>query len=63
MYMRVIWRMMMNVSKVDYFDIKKGDLVEIKEFVKSENGMCDYYKVVLPYTTKIHYLFTVELEL
>lgn len=53
----------MNVSKVDYFDIKKGDLVEIKEFVKSENGMCDYYKVVLPYTTKIHYLFTVELEL
>jgi len=53
----------MNISKVDYFDIKKGDIVEVKEFVKSENGLCDYYKVVLPNTTKVHYLFTVELEL
>lgn len=51
----------MRVSKVDYFDIKKGDMVEIKEFVKSENGLCDYYKVVLPLTTKVHYMFTVEL--
>ncbi len=51
----------MKVSKVNYFDIKKGDLVEVKEFVKSENGLCDYYKVVLPNTIKIHYLFTVEL--
>jgi len=49
-------------STVDYFDIKVGDPVQIIEFVPTPKGCADYYKVVKPFSTKIHYLFRPELE-
>ena len=59
-------------SKVNYFDVKIGDVVEVLSFhpVK-EQEMCkdgsveqqlDYYKVTLPKTDKVHYLFAFETE-
>lgn len=59
-------------SKVDYFDISKGDEVFIIEFVEANieprkdgndiEQKLDLYKVVLPNTGKVHYLFTFEVE-
>jgi len=60
-------------SKVDYFDINKGDIVEVVEFVEAHTDTrkdgndvvqrLDIYKVVLPDTTKIHYLYDFETEI
>lgn len=59
-------------SKVNYFDVKVGDVVEVVEFVQAHTEerkdgnhieqKLDIYKVVLPYSTKIHYLYDFEVE-
>jgi hypothetical protein len=59
-------------SKVDYFDIKNGDVVEVVEFVEAHTESrkdgndivqrTDIYKVVPDGSTKIHYLLSVEVE-
>ena len=59
-------------SKVDYFDVKKGDLVEVVDFMEAHTEVrkdgndieqkLDLYVTVLPNTTKQHYLFTFEVE-
>lgn len=63
----------MNVkSKVNYFDVKEGDIVEVVEFVKAHTEerkdgdhieqKLDIYKVVLPNSTKVHYLYNFEVK-
>jgi hypothetical protein len=59
-------------SKTNYFDIKEGDIVEVVEFVKAHTEerkdgnnieqKLDIFKVVLPNTTKVHYLYEFEVE-
>lgn len=55
-------------SNVDYFDIKKGDKVNVVGFIQSSPDVnentpkLDIFKVVLPNTIKIHYLFTYEVK-
>lgn len=59
-------------SKVNYFDVKKGDTLEVVEFVeahteKRKDGndveqKLDIFKVVLPNETKVHYLYDFEVE-
>lgn len=50
------------VSKVDYFDVKKGMTVDVLSFHETGKGSCDYYITVVPGTTKQHYLYTAEVE-
>lgn len=59
-------------SKVNYFDVKEMDIVEVVEFVKAHTEerkdgdhieqKLDIYKVVLPNSTKVHYLYDFEVE-
>lgn len=59
-------------SNVDYFDIKKGDEVEVVEFVEAHTESrkdgndieqkLDIYKVKLPNGNKIHYLYDFETD-
>ena len=59
-------------SKVNYFDVKEMDIVEVVEFVKAHTEerkdgnhieqKLNIYKVVLPNSTKVHYLYDFEVE-
>ncbi|UZV41152.1 hypothetical protein vBVpaMR16F_86 [Vibrio phage vB_VpaM_R16F] len=59
-------------SNVNYFDVKQDDIVEVVEFVEAHTEerkdgnhieqKLDIYKVVLPDSTKIHYLYEFEVE-
>lgn len=59
-------------SKVNYFDILVGDVVEVVEFVPAQTDTrkdgddieqkLDIYKVQLLHQDKIHYLFPFEVE-
>lgn len=48
------------ISRVDYFDIKAGDAVQVLSRHEAGNEACDYIKCVLPDSDKVHYLFTAE---
>lgn len=48
------------VSKVNYFDIKKGMKVHALKYVETGKGECNYYECVEIGKSKIHYLFTHE---
>lgn len=50
------------IAKVNYFDIKAGDTLEVLSFHETGNDSCNFYKTVLPSTTKVHYMFTAEVE-
>ncbi|AGH32156.1 hypothetical protein VPHG_00089 [Vibrio phage 11895-B1] len=59
-------------SLVDYHDIRVGDDLKVVEFMEAHTETrkdgndveqkLDIYKVVLPDTTKIHYLYTFEIS-
>ena len=48
-------------SLVDYFDIKKGDVVCLIDYTIAPKGYCGFYRVTID-GSKVHYLYTAEVS-